>query len=238
LSGSWPPGPSRPKPPLAEVHVWRADLQKPGWPPPETLPGAERERAEKMRRAGAGRRWTASRWALRAVLGRYLQERPTAVALRLGEHGKPELAERRERLSFNLSHAGGLALVAVAVGREVGLDVEAIEAGRDLLALAERGLEPAAAAAVRAAAPGARAAVFYEEWVRHEALVKCLGGGLGSPLPREPVTVSTLEIDRGYVAALAAQGRQAPICRRYSLRLGDDDATGGLPRSTAARGRG
>lgn len=170
-----------------------------------------------MLRPGSGRRWSASRWALRLVLSRYLGEKPEAIALRRSEHGKPELAEGPERLSFNLSHSGALALVAVTRGRELGVDIERIDADRDLLALAERALDASAAAAVREAAPADRPTAFYEAWVRHEALVKCFGGGLGSPLPEEPATVAPLDVDRGFAAALAVAGREVLAHRCFSI---------------------
>ncbi len=140
------------------------------------------------------------------------------VALRLSELGKPSLAEPTAALCFNLSHSGGLALIAMAEGREVGVDIEEIDPGRDVITLAERGLDPAAAAAVRAAPSETRATAFHEAWARKEAIVKCLGSGLGAPLPRDPVTVSTLDVGPGYAAALAVAGQKALPRRCISLR--------------------
>lgn len=218
LSAGWPPGPARPPTPSAEVHVWRAELDAPGWPGAELLPAPERERAAVILRPEPARRWVASRWALRDVLGRYLGEHPAAIALRTGDHGKPELAERPERLAFNLSHSTGLVLIAVTAGGQVGIDLERVDADRDLLALAERGLDREAAAAVRAAAGrDERAAVFYAGWVRREALVKCLGGGLGMPPPLAPIALAALDPGPGYAAALALAGGQTPVQRCFSV---------------------
>jgi 4'-phosphopantetheinyl transferase len=218
LSSPWPAGPQRPEPGSDEVHVWRVELDGPGTPPAELLPADERERSLRMRRPGSAARWAASRWALRTLLSRYLDEEPAAIALAPGEHGKPALAQAPERLSFNLSHSGAMALVAVTIGREVGVDVEAIDPARDLTALADRALDPDAAAAVRAATPAHRATVFYEAWVRREALVKCVGTGLwaASTAP-PPVDVSLLDLGPRYAAALAVVSAE-PIARRcFSL---------------------
>ena len=174
-----------------------------------------------MLRPGSAARWAASRWALRRLLSRYLGEDPAAIALASGEHGKPVLAEAPERLSFNLSHSGALALVALTTGREVGVDLEAIDPDRDLTALAERSLDPAAAAAVRAAPPARRPRVFYEAWVRHEALAKCLGTGIwtASAAPT-PVDISLLDPGPNHAAALAVASAE-PLARRcFSLRDG------------------
>jgi len=165
----------------------------------------------------SGRRWAASRWALRHVLARYLDVEPRAIGFALGEHGKPQLAGSPERLSFNLSHSSGIGLIAVAVGREVGVDVERIDPERDFLTLARRELGSRAIAAVAAASSENRASVFYDAWVRHEAGAKCRGGGLGNPAPEGPATVASLDAGHGYAAALAVPGRDLPAYRLFSL---------------------
>lgn len=172
------PAPDRFDPPLGEVHVWRLEI---------TQRSAFRE-------------------ALRQVLARYLDQGAEKIELSVGEHGKPRLTD--EQLHFNLSHSGTLALIAVCGDREVGVDVERIEPGRDLIALAERALLPAAVEAVREAAEAERAATFYRHWACHEARLKCLGTGIGSlPPPGSPaVTVETLEVDPEYAAAVAVAG--------------------------------
>lgn len=150
---------------------------------------------------------------LRGVLARYLERPLEEIELAIGEHGKPRLADRAERLEFNLSHSGGVALVAVCRGRAVGVDVERIDPSRDLLGLAERALDLEAVAAVRAAPPARRAAVFYDRWTRHEARLKCLGVGLGGPADGEPVAVAPLDIGPGYAAAVAVLGDELPaVC--------------------------
>jgi 4'-phosphopantetheinyl transferase len=174
-----------------EVHVWRAELE----------------------RAASGQ-------ALRRVLAHYLDEEPAAIELCRGEHGKPALADPTARLRFNLSHSGGLVLIAVAREREVGIDVERIDPRREVLRLSRRALDPAAAAAVRAARPADRAAVFHQAWARREALAKCHGVGLRTPLPATPAAVSTLDAGPGFAAALAVSGESMPRLRFRALRAG------------------
>lgn len=184
-----PPAPKRPDPPEGEVHVWRVTL---GMVPASLT--------------------------LRGVLGRYLDEAPEEIELGSGEHGKPELARAPERLAFNLSHSGALALIAVTRGREVGVDVERVKPARDLVAIAARALEPEAAAAVREAAGAERVRLFYELWTQHEARLKCLGVGLGTipAWPPPPVAVQPLAIDSGYAAAVAVTGAALPV-RSWTL---------------------
>jgi phosphopantetheinyl transferase len=178
------PAPSRPPLPAAEAHLWRA--------------------------AGSA---VPSDRTLRGVLALYLDEAAEEIALARDERGKPRLAAEPERLAFNLSHSGALTLVAVSYGREVGVDVEQVKPERDLVALAERALDPEDAAAVRAAGGDERTRAFYELWTRHEARLKCLGTGLaGAPRwPSPPVAVESLPIDSGYAAALAVSGDPVPV---------------------------
>ncbi len=144
----------------------------------------------------------------------YLDEDPAAVELRVAPGGKPALAEAAMPLRFNLSHSGDRALVAVAWGREVGVDIERIAPRRDLLSLARRGLEPAEAAKVTQASPEDRPAAFHAAWTRREAVAKCHGVGLGAPLPAgAEAEVRELEAGPGFAAALALSGKPSPARR-------------------------
>ncbi len=129
--------------------------------------------------------------ALRQVLARYLEQEPGEIELSVGEHGKPRLAG--EQLHFNLSHSGALGLIAVCRDREVGVDVERLRPKRE--------------------------AAFYWRWARHEARVKCLGTGLGPPLPPDPppVAVETLEVGPEYAAAVAVAGGALPSLRGWTF---------------------
>jgi 4'-phosphopantetheinyl transferase len=180
----------------SEIHVWRVELD------------------------GGGR--AAARAALRGLLGDYLgtAEPP---ALTVGSEGKPRLAEAPERLSFNLSHSGEVALVAVTVGAvPVGVDVERLRARRNLPRLAARWLPAEDAAAVAGAgSEEERERRFYEAWTRHEARVKCAGGGLAGPVPGPEVRAWPLEVGTGYAAAVAIDAAAEPrillrdaACRR------------------------
>jgi phosphopantetheinyl transferase len=167
------------EPPAAgELHVWRVELT-----------------GDDLR--------AVARTALAEILADYLGG-VAAAALSADENGKPRLAERPERLSFNLSHSAGLALVAITPGgTPVGIDVERLRPRRDLVRLAARWLPAADARIVSAAAETDREAVFYAAWTRHEARVKCSGTGLAGPPPAPEVVARRLPIDAGYAAAVA-----------------------------------
>jgi 4'-phosphopantetheinyl transferase len=148
-----------------------------------------------------------------AALGRILAEalgEAGPPALAQGENGKPRLAVEPGRLAFNLSHSGGLALVALAPGGvDIGVDVERIKERRDLARLAARWLPTADALAVAAVPPAEQAAVFYPAWTRHEARVKCTGVGLAGQPPGREVTASDVPVDDGYAAAVAIRDGSA-----------------------------
>lgn len=219
MTASWRVGPARPPVPAPEVHVWRVELDGASSRSELELPAEERERAAAIRHDRTRQRWVAARWALRLVLGRYLDEDPARIVLQLGSHGKPALATSPAPLRFNLSHSGELALIAVAAEREVGIDVERIDPARRVADLAGIGLGEEEAAAVRAAAPEARVSLFYDAWVRREAIAKCLGVGLAAPLPSLPVAITGLDTDPGYAAAIAVSGEPMAPLRRFQLAL-------------------
>ncbi len=174
--------------PETELHIWHARLDASEWPGADRLPALERDRALRLLPATARRRWAASRWALRGVLARYLGGEPAGIDLRFGERGKPMLADPDTPLCFNLSHSGELALIALAAGREVGVDVQAI---------------------------GAKPAGFYADWAQREAVAKCHGVGLGAPLPDAPVAVEPVGAGAGFAAAIAISGSAIPPLRHF-----------------------
>jgi 4'-phosphopantetheinyl transferase len=158
-----------------------------------------------------------------AALGRILAEalgEADPPALAQGENGKPRLAVEPGRLAFNLSHSGGLALVALAPGGvDVGVDVERIKERRDLARLAARWLPAADALAVAAVPSAEQAAVFYPAWTRHEARVKCTGVGLAGQPPGREVIALSLPVDDGYAAAVAIRdGSAVPPAPRIVMR--------------------
>jgi 4'-phosphopantetheinyl transferase len=149
----------------------------------------------------------------RDALGRILAEalgEADPPALVQSENGKPCLAVEPGRLAFNLSHSGGLALVALAPGGvDVGVDVERIKERRDLGRLAARWLPTADALAVAAVPSAEQAAVFYPAWTRHEARVKCTGVGLAGEPPGREVSALDVPVDDGYAAAVAIRDGSA-----------------------------
>jgi 4'-phosphopantetheinyl transferase len=94
-----------------------------------------------------------------------------------GAHGKPCLRDRRAGVHFNVSHAEGLVLVAVARGVRVGVDVERL-GGRPFLSLPGNVLRPAERAALESLPGSRRDDAFLRLWACKEAVLKATGVGL------------------------------------------------------------
>jgi phosphopantetheinyl transferase len=181
--------------------------------------------------------------ALLRVLAAYLDEDPERIELRTGVAGKPALAPPGHPLRFSLSHSGGLALVAVAHGREVGIDVEEATRGRDFSRLARRWLHPRVASEIEATPGQRRPAAFYAAWTRHEAAGKCLGTGLAASTGR-PVPTVALDVGPGHAAALAIAAEtdaMLPSCQTRPpgkvARLGAGKALAPLSSAAASSAR-
>jgi 4'-phosphopantetheinyl transferase len=178
-----------------ELHVWLADLTAVQDDACSLLSPQERERAERFPSASRGRLWARSRGVLRKLLGDYLRCDPLALRFEIQARGRPVLvedsAEATERvrsdrprpvagLWFNLSHSAGTALYAFSAEGPVGVDVELPRRELDAVALAARAFGPAQARRLAALDPASAQREFRRAWVRHEAVLKCRGLGLGA----------------------------------------------------------
>ena len=117
----------------SEVVVFQVDLNQTATTLDrlrKLLSSAERDRADRLRFERGAERFIAVRAALRIVLGNALKIAPEAVRLRARPNGKPELDEQISNIRFNLSHSADLALIAVAFGREVGVQRRASQIAR------------------------------------------------------------------------------------------------------------
>jgi 4'-phosphopantetheinyl transferase len=152
----------------------------------------ERARAGRFVFEDDRRRYTVARAQLRRLLGERLGERPEAVELTYGAHGKPALAPRHagSGLRFNVSHCGDVAVHAFTRGREIGVDVEAVRALPDADQIAARFFSPRENQAYQALPSSERPVGFFNCWTRKEAYIKALGEGLAHPLQRFDVSLA------------------------------------------------
>lgn len=143
----------------------------------DLLAADERERGALYRFEADQRRFAVTRAALRLVLADAGLGPPECLTIVAGAFGKPELAQQSP-LRFNVAHSGEVAMVALAEGREVGVDVEQVRPRPDLRAVAARFFAPAESAAIAALDGAALEEAFHRCWVRKEACVKATGHGL------------------------------------------------------------
>lgn len=165
------------------VHVWRAALD---------ISDSRRERLlqvlseDELVRAGRfyfqrdHDRFVVARGLLRTILGHYLSTDPVCLKFEYGSHGKPSLAHEwcAQRIRFNLSHSGGLALYAIALEREVGVDIEQVRPDFGGPEIAKRFFSPREVATLLALPEEIRLEGFFHCWTRKEAYIKARGEGL------------------------------------------------------------
>lgn len=193
----------------------------------EVLSRAERARADRFVRAEDRARFVTARGVLRHVLAEYVGQAADQLDLRRAEFGKPYCPGGP---GFNLSHAGGVALLAVTPehdGTSVPLGVD-IERYRPMLSdLARRYFTPGEVAELEDLAPERREAGFFRCWTRKEAMIKALGTGLHTPLDAIEVTLTPGARPR--VLSTAPDLPQPPDWTLHHLELAPD-----LPGAIAA----
>jgi 4'-phosphopantetheinyl transferase len=244
-----------------EVHVWWVDLDSRSvlGDPTRILCPVERARAARFVFPRDRRRYSVSHWALRSILARYLAADPSNVPLSQPPSAKPRL-DGPSDLRFNLSHSGERAVVGVARGRELGIDLEQHRDLDDLEGLAERCFAPSELATWRTLSGATRTAAFFTTWTRKEAYLKALGDGLARPLdsfdvtvgenegprlvrdaedPSAPARWSFLDLDPGpgFAATLAVDGVLARLVA-FTLTPEENHGSRGAGGGRTAHGRG
>jgi 4'-phosphopantetheinyl transferase len=225
-----------------EIHIWQIDLA--GQESEihfcrRLLATDEVQRAERFYFEEHRRRFIVARGTVRQILGRYTRLAPEHIAFEYGAKGKPELSGRATEASitFNLSHSFESALVAVARGATVGIDIELINPEYATEQIAERFFSRGEADTLRTLPAVARVEGFFSCWTRKEAYIKALGEGLSVPLDSfevafgpgvpaalrhvtgDPEEISRwsmydIEVGEHYKAALVAAGKGHRFCHR------------------------
>lgn len=209
-----------------DVCIWRVHLDRDDATVAACaalLSGDELQRAERLRSAIDRNRYFVARGSLRQLLADWLDTRPSAIEFEYGPRGKPFLRGATPP-QFNLSHAGGTALIAISSRRPVGVDIESLNRNLDFAALAGRFFSAGERAALSALPADRRKHAFLTGWTRKESILKATGDGLSLPLDQFEVSLDVdaparvlsttldriakcalheLRIDGGFVASLA-----------------------------------
>jgi 4'-phosphopantetheinyl transferase len=217
-----------------EVYVWLLCLNDPHattrlYP---ILSAEEKQRAAQFRFDRDRDRFIVARGGLRLILGWCLDLPPYELTFAYSAYGKPALPKglSRHDLRFNISHSGEIAVLGVANGRELGIDIEQIRHDVDMELVATRFFSAAEQAALQEVPKNRKLDSFYACWTRKEAFIKALGQGLSLPLDSFDVSLTPglppqilaarsepqpwlrwslqeINVGPGYQACLAVEGR-------------------------------
>jgi 4'-phosphopantetheinyl transferase len=198
-----------------QIAAWRAMLS------PE-----EQARADAFHREAHCRDYIVAHAALRWVLGSQLGVPPAAVDFADGSFGgslkggvagriKPALRSsvtdattfgrddeptpNSKDLRFNLSHTRGAALIGVAPGRELGIDIERERPMADLESIARSVMSLEEWSGWMAIPAEHQQRAFYRLWTRKEAYLKGIGLGLYRNLQEVTVPVTEASFAEGQI---------------------------------------
>jgi 4'-phosphopantetheinyl transferase len=151
--------------------------------PERTLSPDELLRASRLLSRQARSRFMAGRLFLRQTLANYLSLDPALLCLTTNKHGKPRLSgeQAKSGLGFNLSHTDDRAILALAHGYELGVDIEQIREELAYRSMAQRFFSPREQAELFSLPPELQMAAFYRCWTRKEAYLKGCGSGFFQP---------------------------------------------------------
>jgi 4'-phosphopantetheinyl transferase len=179
-SGGVPP----PSPPLAgdEVDVWLARPDAAARDRDRAVLSAdERAAADRFHFERDRDLYTTAHALLRRALTHHGGRDTAAWDFERNAYGCPRIAGGSP-LRFNLSHTPGLVAVAIAVDREVGVDVEHVARPGATVELADDFFAPAEVRALRALPAAEQRERFFAYWTLKESYIKARGMGLSIPL--------------------------------------------------------
>jgi 4'-phosphopantetheinyl transferase len=198
-----------------ELHVWRVALDRPAATIAalaRVLADDERARAARFHFDRDRHAYTLARGALRTLAGRYLGRPPSALGFGYQARGKPYLLPPDgDRLRFNVSHSGEVAVIGFAREHELGVDVERRRAMQDLESLAHTSFSPDEHARFCALAPPDREAAFFRCWSRKEAFIKATGEGMSQ------LAAFDVSLEPGQPARLLRVDGEPPGAPRWLL---------------------
>ena len=119
---------------------------------------------------------------VRTMLSEFAPVRPSDWRFGFGPHGKPELVVPYgvPRLKTNISHTRGLAVAAVTIEHDIGIDVECLNQTNFTMSLAPEVLSPIEMATLGHISEMKNSTLFAI-WTLKEAYVKALGIGFCNP---------------------------------------------------------
>jgi 4'-phosphopantetheinyl transferase len=235
LRGTCPLTPPVPELFSSTIHIWQfpVAIQESEFVAfGELLSSEERDRASRFHFEKDSRRFTVARATLRSILAGYTRAPAREIRFLYSEYGKPSFKDPAVNVQFSVSHSGDFAMVAVALDRKVGTDIEAMREDIEIEKLAERFFSTQECQTLLELPHERRLEAFFRYWTCKEAFLKAQGvglsRGLGSfdvgleprahlaatrPDPAEAELWSMHEVESspGYAAAVAVEGMISAI---------------------------
>lgn len=165
------------------LHIWHIPLDPKNvgtYATREILGAEEKIRANRFRSDEAQDANIAARCAVRHILGSYLKITPGQLQLSVNEYNKPRLAPGcyRDDIQFNISHCADKALLAVNLGKAVGIDLERLDIERRIIPIARRYFTEKMVKAISGLSGIEQRCAFLKAWTQYEAYKKAQGKGL------------------------------------------------------------
>lgn len=183
-----------------EVHVWPIPLS--AWATTAEkhlacLDDHDMARANRLHQPIHRQRFLTAHVGLRYILSQYLPLGPKQLTFTYGTHQKPYLAISENRIQFNLSHSDEMAVCAVTLDHEIGIDIEKVQPVCKL-DVARRFFNKEEFDQLISTSVPEQANFFYRIWARKEALIKATGLGVSQGLATfsvmEQNNITTVEL--------------------------------------------
>ena len=219
---------------FGSLHVWRILLSQ-SEEVVRKLEGLlsvdEMEHADRYRRERNRTQYVVAHGALRELLADYTEQTQRNISFGHTATGKPFLIDGHGEhpLRFSLSHSGEWALVGLALSTEVGIDIEQIDLGVSIEAVAERFFSHSEFEALQAMPLEQRTAAFFSAWTRKEAYVKARGEGI-------PERLSEFRVSVALAPQVILLSDSLDPCATYHWRIYDLDIPPGCAAAVAAQG--
>lgn len=168
------------------LRLWVADPAA-AWADPDApevvavLSADEQARLQSFRFTANRREFLAAHLLVRHALSHETDRAPKTWRFRVNAFGKPAI-DPDCGLRFNLSRRAGLAVCLVAQGVELGVDVEALARGAEILAIAGRIFSPKEIEQLEEMSKDRQPEHALTLWTLKEAYSKACGLGLSLPL--------------------------------------------------------
>jgi 4'-phosphopantetheinyl transferase len=208
--------PKVPRPDLEHVsefgnaQIWIKDLDNLTIDPGEIawLSESERVRVARLKDPIESLRFLASHVFTRKVLASVARLHPSSIEIFTDRCGRPRLAQSSRygllgssRLEFSISHSENVLCIAVGQDLEIGVDIEVVRPGTDVLSVGKTSLCPESMVIIERVSSEERLLTFYRLWTKMEAFAKMQGHGMCSnhvqPMQAESWQVHVLDFTVG-----------------------------------------